>query len=148
MIVAAYHGTVQRFTAFAPSQSGLHFGSLGQASHRCSMLMARLSPREFEKLPLMTGGQPGYILRAQLEVGRFARVADLRTNAAWTRAIMKARTQGFDALCYRNDFEMPSEEADSWIVFEPAQVLQIDFPFNRLEDIALSAQSSRSSHVI
>lgn len=143
MIITAYHGTVRRFTAFAPSRSGLHFGSLGQASHRCCMLMARLSPREFEKLPLMAGGQPGYILQAQLYVRRYARVDDLRTNAAWTRAIAEARAAGFDALCYRNAFEMPSEAADSWVVFEPDQVLQIEFPFNRLEDLP---QSPHSTH--
>lgn len=135
MIITAYHGTVKRFTQFATSPSGLHFGSLGQASHRCCVLMARLSPRQFEKLPLMTGGQPGYILRAQLDIRRPGRVDDLRTNDAWARAIKKARAQGFDALCYRNEFEMPSESADSWVIFDPTQVIRIDFPFNPPEPV-------------
>lgn len=135
MIITAYHGTVRPFTKFDPCPSGLHFGTLAQASHRCTWLAARMKPRDFERLPLLVGGQPGYIIRAQLLIERYETVEDLRTNAAWARAIKKARTEGGDALRYLNAYEMPSEQAHSWIVFEPNQIINIEYPFNQPEDL-------------
>ncbi len=135
MIVTAYHGTVHLFTKFQPCPSGIHFGTLNQASHRCAWLAARMKIREYERLPLLAGGQPGYIIRAELRIDRYETVEDMRTDAAWTRAIKTARAESFDALRYLNSYEMPSEQAYSWIVFEPAQIINIEFPFNRPEDL-------------
>jgi hypothetical protein len=135
MIITAYHGTVRLFTKFQACPSGIHFGTLNQASHRCSWLAARMNPRQYERLPLLAGGQPGYIIRAELRIDRYETVEDLRTNAAWARAINSARAEGFDALRYLNAYEMPSEQAHSWIVFDTAQVINMEFPFNRPEDL-------------
>jgi len=135
MIITAYHGTVRLFTSFQHCPSGIHFGTLNQASHRCSWLAARMKPREYERLPLLVGGQSGYILRAELRIDRYETVEDLRTNAAWARAIKSARAEGFDALRYLNAYEMPSEQAHSWIVFEPNQIINIEYPFNQPQDL-------------
>ncbi len=135
MIITAYHGTVRPFTKFDPCPSGLHFGTLAQASHRCTWLAARMKPRDFVRLPLLVGGQPGYIIRAELLIKRYETVEDLRTNAAWARAIKKARTEGYDALRYLNAYEMPSEQAHSWIVFDSVQVISLEFPFNKPEHL-------------
>lgn len=131
-----FHGTPAKFDRFRIHElDGVHFGSLNQASHRLSLVTSRLPLSEFEKLPLLEGGQPGYIVRAQIRIDRPLRVDDQQTPARWRLAIMKAKTAGHDGLVYRNDYEMPSAAEDSYIVFSEAQISKVSFPFNNPEDV-------------
>ena len=140
MILTAFHGTVTLFPNFRWDLAGLHFGTLEQAAHRCTILSGHLPLRAYEKLPLMEGGQPGFIAQVTLRVVQSRRLADQRTRRAWIRAIQSAQADGFDALVYRNDYECPYQQADSWVVFRPDQILSMEFPFNRAEDLSFAAK--------
>lgn len=135
MILTLFHGTVTPFSRFRSDPAGLHFGTLEQASHRCAFLSARLPLRAYEKLPLMKGGQPGFIAEVTLRVERPRRLPDQQTRQSWIRAIRAAQADGFDALVYRNDYEAAHQQADSWVVFSPDQIHSTRFPFNVSQDI-------------
>lgn len=131
-----YHGTPVRFDRFRVSElDGVHFGSLEQASHRLCMLVARLPLPQFEKLPHLDGGQPGLIVRATIRMDRPLRVADQQAASNWRRVIAQAKAEGYDGLIYRNEYETPYTEGDSYIVFSESQIVDISFPFNKPEDV-------------
>lgn len=124
-LVVAYHGTPYAFERFDASiPGGIHFGTLSQASHALSLKVARLPLAQFEQLPLLDGGQPGYLIRAVLTIRNPKRVSDVRTAERWDEEIAVARVQGYDGLVYRNAFE-GRDEADSWVVFSPDQIIRI-----------------------
>jgi len=52
------------------------------------------------------------------------RVADQRTDEAWTAAIAKAKAEGYDGLVYRNEFE--DKGSDSYVVFAPTQIKSVN----------------------
>lgn len=128
--VTAYHGTTRRFEQFSVGADGAHFGSLAQASHRLCSVTTRLPVDEFARLPTMSGGQPGLIVRAELVILKPKRIEDQRTALRWRKAIAQAKQEGFDSIVYRNDYEMPSECSDSWVVFEQVQIGALSYPFN------------------
>lgn len=133
---ASFHGTPVRFDRFRVGElDGVHFGALNHASHRLSQVVCRLPLTEFEKLPRLEGGQPGYIVRAQIRIDRPMRIPDQQTAAKWRLAIAKAKAAGCDGIVYRNEYEMPSAAEDSFIVFSEAQISQVSFPFNNPEDV-------------
>ncbi|MBP8275350.1 MAG: hypothetical protein KAX55_00455 [Propionivibrio sp.] len=132
----AYHGTPVRFDRFRVSElDGVHFGSLDQASHRLCTLVAKLPLPQFEKLPLLKGGQPGFMVKAAIRLDRPLRVDDQQTEARWRRVIAKAKAEGYDGLVYRNEYEMPHSEGDSYVVFSESQIGAISFPFNDPADV-------------
>lgn len=136
MKLDAFHGTTSFFGNFnVPEDDGVHFGSLEQASHRLSVLAANLPIAQFEKLPRLEGGQPGVIVQVTIRMDRPLRVADQRTPEKWRRAIAEAKAEGYDGLIYRNDYEMPHAEGDSYVVFSEFQILDMRFPFNKPVDV-------------
>lgn len=120
-----YHGTVVPLWPLAVSPSGLHFGSLAQASNRLSCVLAGLPVEVFSALPKMNGGQPGYIVRAALRTCRTKRITDQRDETAWINAVAVARSEGFDSLVYVNDFECPYQKCDSIIIFDSEQIQRV-----------------------
>lgn len=141
--IVAFHGTPVLFDRFwVPDLDGVHFGSLEQASHRLCTVVARLPLSQFEKLPHLDGGQPGFIVQASIRMGRPLRVPDQRSPEQWRRVIAQAKAEGYDGLIYRNEYETPYTEGDSYVVFSEAQISEISFPFNKPEDVK-SARCNR-----
>lgn len=131
----AYHGTPVLFDRFrVPDLDGVHFGSLDQASHRLCIVVARLPLSQFAKLPHLDGGQPGFIVQASIRMERPLRVPDQRTPEQWRRVIAQAKAEGYDGLVYRNEYETPYTEGDSYVVFSESQISDMNFPFNSPAD--------------
>ena len=68
MTVTAYHGTPHTFERFRVPSSGLHFGTLEQAIHACTLKVARLPLKLFETLPCDEQGWRGRIIKANLRL--------------------------------------------------------------------------------
>lgn len=121
MNVTAYHGTPHTFERFRVPGSGLHFGTLEQAIHACTLKVARLPLKLFETLPCDEQGWRGRIIKANLRLANVKRVSDARTPAGWANVIRKAKQEGFDALVYQNAYEGQGGD-DSFVVFDADQV--------------------------
>lgn len=131
MAILAYHGTPYEFTQFRVPASGVHFGTEDQAVHACTLKLARLPIKVFETLKPDAHGWHGRLMKVHLHILSPKRVKDARTASAWSRAIQRAKQEGFDALVYRNDFE-GREAVDSYVIFDPDQVEIIDPYINLL----------------
>ena len=127
-----YHGTPYTFTQFRVPVSGAHFGTLDQAAHACTLKLARLPMKVFETLERDGSGWLGRLMLVRLHITNAKRVSDARTAPAWSKAITKAKQEGYDALVYQNNFEGRQPE-DSYVIFDASQVEVIDPYVNMLK---------------
>ncbi|MCP1674355.1 hypothetical protein J2T57_001457 [Natronocella acetinitrilica] len=129
MLITAYHGTPYRFSRFRAAASGIHFGSVEQAVHACTIRLGKLPIAQFERLTAGRVGWPGRILQVRLSIRCMERVADAGTAAAWQAAIREARAAGIDALVYENAYE-GRLAGDAVVVFEPTAIEILDPDWN------------------
>lgn len=117
---AVYHGTPFGFDRFRESSSGIHFGTLTQATHRLRQQLAKIENGVSQGI---TGGDDkGYILKCRLQIRQLKTVKDPCTAAAWRTTIESAIAEGFDGLVYENWYEAPYSKELSWVVFNPGQI--------------------------
>ena len=119
--ITAYHGTPHSFERFRVPASGLHFGTLEQAIHACTLKLARLSIKQFMAIAPDEHGWRGRVIKVTLHLNNVKRVDDARTPAGWSRQIKKAKEEGFDGLVYVNAYE-GNDGSDSFIAFSADQV--------------------------
>ena len=94
--LVVYHGTSAEFTTFKKGRdSGMHFGTLEQATNRSSR----------------------YVMPVFLNIRNPKRTHDKMDGQAFE--IKKAKKSKFDGLVYRNIFE---GEGDSYVAFKPNQI--------------------------
>lgn len=148
-----YHGTVNKFNVFKyTADIGFHFGNLAQASQAVIVKSTKMKPDDFMKLPVMEGGQRGYILPCYLSIqnpfemgdfikwdayymakwllskgmfseDEFNQIKNLDFNPAEKKFVEIMLKKGYDGIKYENESE---GEGISWIAFKPEQIKLAD----------------------
>jgi len=128
-----FHGTTSPdFVEFRVPASGVHFGDFEQAAHAATIKLGKLPLATFAALREDASGWRGRIIGVELNVHNVQRSPDMKTPAAWARAISKAKSNGVDCLVYANEFE-GRKPAESYVVFHQSSIRIVDLDVTRPE---------------